>query len=105
MASLEISDLEEHLCKAQKAATQARELADWAQEVADDARKHLSIQYAEPLQCAPNLPLTAPAVVLIAPGLQAVLGAPALLQDFTHSSRWSETRCANTISRSKWEPI
>jgi hypothetical protein len=42
MASLEISDLEEHLCKAQKAATQARELADWAQEVADDALKHLS---------------------------------------------------------------
>ena len=44
MASLEISDLEEHLCKAQKAATHARELADWAQEVADDALKHLSIR-------------------------------------------------------------
>ena len=43
MASLEISDLEEHLCKAQKAATHSRELADWAQEVADDALKHLSI--------------------------------------------------------------
>ena len=43
MASLEISDLEEHLRKAQKAATHSRELADWAQEVADDALKHLSI--------------------------------------------------------------
>ena len=43
MASLEISDLEEHLCKAQEAATHARELADWAQEVADDALKHLSM--------------------------------------------------------------
>ena len=42
MASLEISDLEEHLRKAQKAATQAREVADWAQKVADDAIKHLS---------------------------------------------------------------
>jgi hypothetical protein len=44
MASLEISDLEEHLRKAQKAATQARKLADWAQEVADDALKHLNIR-------------------------------------------------------------